>query len=226
MKNKWFVLGAIGAAVAIFAVLSLQKTEGPPTAAVSPSGSESAGEEKAQQPLAEEFVRPYSPRVGNSMSLVTVVEWLDPECESCRAMHPAVKRIVAEFEDRVLFVTRYMPYHGGSMWAASALEEARQYGKFEEALNLLFEKQPEWGNHQEPRPDLIPTYLASLGIPAENLEQDVVIAKHGEKVRQDEEDGKKVGVRGTPSFFINGEPLMQLGESQLRDAIEQALANQ
>jgi protein-disulfide isomerase len=139
-------------------------------------------------------------------------------------MHPVVKKIISDYSDRVLFVIRYMPYHQGSMFAASALEEARELGKFEEALSVLFEKQPEWGNHQQPRPDLIPQYLIKLGIPAERLDREKLIAKHGEKIRMDQEDGNKVGVQGTPSFFINEKPLKELGGDQLRAAIEQELA--
>jgi hypothetical protein len=52
---------------------------------------------------------------------------------------------VANYADRPLFVVRYMPSHKNSLYAAAVLEEARQQGKFNEALDILFEKQPEWG---------------------------------------------------------------------------------
>jgi protein-disulfide isomerase len=224
MKNKWFVFGTLGIAVAVFAVFFLQKNEKttPPVVEVTQPKEQFGG---STTDMSAFFVRPHSPRFGNAMARVTVVEWLDPECEACRAMHPAFKRIIAEYGDRVFFVVRYMPYHQGSMYAASALEEARELGKFDEALTILFEKQPEWGNHQQPRPELIPNYLVNLGIPLEKLDREKVIAKHGDKIRQDQEDGEKVGVQGTPSFFVNESPLRELGEAQLRAAIEQQLAN-
>ncbi len=223
MKNKWFVFGTLGIAVAVLALFFLQKKEAaPPPVAEVIQPKEQLDEGKAD--LSALFIRPHSPRFGNVMARVTVVEWLDPECESCRAMHPSFKRIIAEYGDRVFFVVRYMPYHQGSMYAASALEEAREFGKFEEALTILFEKQPEWGNHHQPRPELIPTYLTKLGIPLDKLEREKVIAKHGDKIRQDQEDGNRVGVQGTPSFFVNESPLRELGEAQLRATIEQELA--
>jgi protein-disulfide isomerase len=157
------------------------------------------------------------------MARVMVVEWFDPECESCRAIHPIFEKIVSDYKDRVHFVLRYMPYHAGSMVAASALEEAREHGKFDEALNLLFEKQPEWGDHHQPRPELIPTYLVSLGIPKNKLEREYLLKKHSEKIRMDESDGKSVGVRGTPTFFVNGMMLQELGDRPLRAAIDSAL---
>jgi len=223
MKNKWFVFGTIGFAIAIYfvAVFNQKETSQQPTEHIAQS-SEVAN--KTTLSLSTAFIRPHSPRIGNNMARVTVVEWLDPECESCRAMHPAVKRIIADYKDKVLFVVRYMPYHSGSMFAASALEEAHELGKFEEALSLLFEKQPEWGNHREPRPDLIPSYLVTLGIPLENLDREKLIEKHGDKVLQDQEDGTTVGVEGTPSFFVNEIPLQHLGEDQLRASIDEQLA--
>jgi len=155
---------------------------------------------------------------------VTVVEWFDPECESCRAIHPIVKRILAEYGNRIFFVYRYMPFHSGSMYAASVLEEAKEMGKFDEALAVLFEKQPEWGSHHQPRSDLIPSYLLKIGIPPEKLQREAVIAKHGDKIRLDEEDGKKVGVEATPTFYVNGHKLTEIGEQPLRQAIELALS--
>ena len=152
-----------------------------------------------------------------------VVEWFDPECEGCRAIHPVFSKIMADYSDRVHFVLRYMPFHSNSLYAASVLEEARELGKFKEALNLIFEKQPEWGSHRIPRPDLIPIYLATLGIPKEKLDRSYVIQKHGSKIKQDEDDGLKAGVTGTPTFFINGQQLSDLREESLRAAINRAL---
>jgi protein-disulfide isomerase len=224
MKNKWFVFGVVGFAIALFAVFWLQRAEQPAVSVGSTTQVETAAVESKADDLSSAFIRPHSPRFGNSMGRVTVVEWLDPECEACRAMHPIVKGIISDYGDRVLFVIRYMPYHQGSMFAASALEEAREFGKFEEALSILFDKQPEWGNHQRPRPDLIPAYLIKLGIPADRLDREKVIAKHSEKIRLDQEDGNRVGIQGTPSFFVNEKPLKGLGDDQLRAAIEQELA--
>ncbi len=117
-----------------------------------------------------------------------------------------------------------MPYHPNSMFAAAALEEARELGKFEQALDLLFENQPEWGDHHAPRPELIPNYLASIGIPIERLERDILIRKHSTNILLDQANGKKVGVTGTPTFFVNERMLQELGDKPLRDAIDLALA--
>ncbi|MDZ4662730.1 MAG: thioredoxin domain-containing protein [Pseudomonadota bacterium] len=218
MKNKLFVVGAAIAAIIIFLVVSMNtKTPAPvvPVVESLPPESQSNG-----APL---FVRPHSPSMGNTMARVTVIEWFDPECESCRMFHPVFKKIVAQYKDRVHFVLRYMPYHKNSMYAASVLEEAHEMGKFEQALDILFEKQPEWGDHHAPKPELIPGYLAKIGLSKNNLVPEVVIKKHGEKVKIDEDDGMRLGVQSTPTFFVNGQPLEQLGEKNLIDMIELVL---
>lgn len=215
MKNKTFVLVAGAIAIVVFGALFLfsNRNQEPAQASQTPSTSGPAL-----------FLRPHSPSFGNALARVTVTEWFDPECESCRVVHPFVKSIIKDYEDRVRFVLRYMPYHHNSMYAASALEEAKELGKFSEALDLLFEKQPEWGSHQQPRPELIPTYLATLGIPAEKLEREYLLKKHSDKIRLDEADGNALGVRGTPSFFVNGQPIRELSEEALREAIKIALS--
>ena len=212
MKNKVFVLGAIAAAAIVFFTMKFSTQTKPSPDSNMPS--------KPQ----ENMIREHSPTFGNSLARVTVVQWFDPECESCREIHPVFKQIVTDYKDRVYFVLRYMPYHADSMFAASALEEARELGKFEEALDLLFEMQPEWGSHHQPRPELIPTYLAKLGISNDKLDREYLLKKHSEKIRTDEADGKQVGVRGTPTFFVNGKMLMELGDRPLREAIDAALS--
>lgn len=215
MNNKVFVIGAALLAVVAFIIFKLMPQAPAPV---------------AQAPInlvpaytAENFIREHSPVLGKKDAKVVVTEWFDPQCESCREMHPIVSAMITQYRNRVKFVFRYMPYHPGSMYASSALAEAHELGKFEQALDTIFEHQPEWGDHHSAKPELIPGYLLKIGIPKAKLDQDL-IAKHGAKVRQDEADGNAVGVTGTPTFFINGKMLRELGEEPLRSAIEAELS--
>lgn len=169
------------------------------------------------------LVRPHSPVKGNLDAKVTIVEFLDPECEACRAMHPIVKRLMTEYGDNVRLVIRYMPLHGNSKLAAVALEEAREQGKYDDALDILFERQPEWADHGHPRADLIPVLLAEVGIDKSTLEFSQLLSKHGSKVEMDQLDGQKLGVRLTPTFFVNGEMLNEIGYEPVKQAIEKHL---
>lgn len=211
MKNKIFVLVVVVLSIAGFFFLKNKSGEAPASAPALPTAA------------FENFIRPHSPSFGNRMARATVVEWPDPECEACAAMHPIVEKIIGEYEERVHFVIRYMPFHVSSVYAACALEEARELGKFDEAMDTLFKNVGEWGDHHHPKPELIPVLLEKIGIPKDKLEREYLIQKHSKKVEIDQADGQLVGVRGTPTFFVNGQMLDQLGEEPLRAAIEEAL---
>ncbi len=208
-KNKIFILVAVIIALVVFGILTL-------------SNQKSVEASKATTQNDSLLVKPHSPIKGNPDAAVTVVEFLDPECESCRAMHPIMKKLLEEYDGKIKLVIRYMPLHPNSKFASAALEEAREQGRFHEALDLLFEKQPEWGDHHNPRPELISTYLKDLGITG-NLDANALIAKHGSKVDVDQADGVKLGVRYTPTFFVNGVELPEIGYEPVKQAIEIAL---
>ncbi|MFK7894467.1 MAG: DsbA family protein [Myxococcota bacterium] len=169
--------------------------------------------------------RDHSPTIGPKDAPVVVVEFLDPECEACRSMHPIVKQLLAEFEGQVRYVLRYRPLHKNSGYAALALEAAREQGQYWEMLDLLFERQPVWGNHQQPRPDLIPDYAKELGLDMGSFERFVNSPANQKPINQDNHDGIALGVRGTPTFFVNGRRLRELGAVQLRDAIRDGLGS-
>lgn len=165
------------------------------------------------------LVRPYSPTLGAEQARVTIVEFFDPECESCSAMFPIVKQVMSEFEGQVRLVIRYMPLHQNAVYASSLLEAARLQNKYWEYLELVMLRQPEWASHTAPRPDLLLTYAPMVGLNVDQLKADSTSAEIRMRITQDEQDGNALGANRTPTFFINGRPLMRLGYNELRDAI-------
>jgi len=168
------------------------------------------------------LIRDYSPSIGPALSRVTLVEFLDPECESCAYFHPIVKGILKKYEGSIRYVVRYAPFHPNSKFAVAVLEAARKQNKYWETLDLLFEKLPEWGDHHHPQPQLIWTYLPSLDIDIDKLRIDLKDKQIQKMIEQEVIDGRMFGVRKTPTFFVNGQPLKSFGVKQLEDAIEQA----
>ena len=209
--NKLFIIGAVVAAVLWFAALAVMNKK-------------SASEEVAKGADPTFLIRPHSPIKGDINAPVTIVKFADPECEACRAMHPIVKQLLEEYKGKVRVVIRYMPFHGNSKLAASALEEAKEQGKFEQALDALYEKQPQWGDHHMPRPELIPQILKEAGVDEKALDPVAVVNKHGSKIDMDKTDGEAVGVRYTPTFFVNGKMLSEIGYEPLKAAIESELS--
>ena len=174
----------------------------------------------------EPLVRFHSPRLGLDTAPVTVVEFLDPECESCSAFYPTVKKVLREFDGKVQLVVRYMPLHNNSAYAASVLEATRPEGRYWEALEMLFARQPEWASHHAPRPELIMVYMEELGLSVDHLENVSQEPEIKRRILQDQEDGLQLGVMRTPAFFINGKLLPRLDYRSLREAIERELQHQ
>lgn len=169
------------------------------------------------------FVPDHAMRKGNPEAKVFVVEFFDPECESCREFHPFMYDIMSEFDGKIQLVMRYAPFHGNSLFAVAILEAARKQDKYWEALEILYQHQPEWGNHHHPRPELVWNYLPRLGIDIERLKKDMRDPEIQKIIQQDQKDGAVLEVRQTPSFFVNGKPLVNFGPDQLKQLIENEL---
>lgn len=212
-KNLYITVAIAGLAIAAFVLATTLYRN-----------SEVSGSHDAPSRLDSSLlVKDWSPSLGPTMARVVLVEFLDPECESCRAMHPILKGVLKRYEGRIRYVVRYMPFHQNSELAARWLEAAREQGKYWEALDVMFERQPEWADHHAPRPDLIPGILNAIGVDIEVAQAAKDNPDFGTRIAQDKKDGSTAGVTGTPTFFVNGKILAQLGESSLIALIESEL---
>lgn len=158
---------------------------------------------------------------------VTVVEFLDLECEACGAAFPGVEQLRAEYGDRVTFVMRYFPIpsHRNAELAAAAVEAAGQQGKLEQMYRRMYETQPSWGDQQVSHRDTFVGFARDLGLDLAKFETALDDPDTMARVRKDRDDGVALGVQGTPSFFVNG--AMFTGPptyAALKSAIDQELA--
>lgn len=228
MRKEIVILLAIIALVIVGAVIgsnyyrsSVQKD--------SVVGNNNAGGKPKIAP--EQLVRPDSPSLGPADAKVTLVEFYDPECESCASFSPVVKKILKENEGKIRFVTRYMPLHPNSLTAANFTEAAGEQGKYWEAQDILFRKQPEWGTKHGPPTaapqlninELFDKYAKELGLDMDKAAVAIKSKKFDAKIEQDRKDGQAIGVRRTPTFFVNGRELATFGESYLRALIEEEM---
>lgn len=165
-----------------------------------------------------QLVRDHSPVFGPKDAPVTIVEFFDPACESCRAFHPIIKDIMATYPDEVRVVLRYAAFHPPSEQAIRLLEAARLQGKLEPVLERLLETQPRWAPHGRD-PEDIWRLLDGTGLDIERATHESQMPHIVSVLNQDAEDIKKFGVRGTPTFFVNDKPLESFGEQQLRELV-------
>jgi len=167
--------------------------------------------------ISERLIRPYSPVFGPETAPVTIVEFFDPACEACRAFHPVVKDILAQYPEQVRVVIRYTPFHGESSERAIAtLEAARIQGIYLRVMEALFDRQNEWTSRGAPTDDRIMQIAGSVGLNVKVAKTQVQMPDIVAIINQDRADVEAIGIRQTPTFFVNGKPLIEFGESQLR----------
>lgn len=211
MNTRTLIVSILVAALAIFGLGAwyVSQSDGVELSSVTPIEAEDA------------LVRSHSPILGPADAPVTVVEFFDPACEACRAFHPTVKGILADHPEDVRVVVRYTPFHGeASEVAIKALEAARMQGVFEPVLEALLEAQPRWASHGAPNVDLIMEVAAAAGLDPEAAQDQMRAPDVIGTLNQDRADVEAVGIRGTPTFFVNGKPLPEFGPDQLIAMVE------
>jgi len=150
--------------------------------------------------VADDYVK------GNSNAPVTLIEYLDFECEACGAYFPLVKQLEQAFPNDLRVVRRYypLPGHKNSLPAALAVEASARQGKYDEMHDLLFTEQEKWGNKPAPTPAVFEAYAEKLGLDLTKFKQDVASQSVKDRVQRDVSSGTKLGNTGTPSFYLNG----------------------
>ena len=146
------------------------------------------------------------PTLGPADATVTIVEFSDYECPYCQVWHDQVfGELVAAYGSKVRFVYRDFPLdqiHPQARPAAIAATCAGAQGKYWEYHNLLFGG--ELGLGSEART----AYAQRLGLDLEQFAACVADEAGSVEVEADLQDAYELGVRGTPTFFINGRPLV------------------
>ena len=217
MNRRGLILSVLALGVAGFAGATWFANRPGPVAEAEPVAPE----------LADAMIRFYSPILGPADAPVTIVEFFDPACEACRAFHPIVKDIMAEHGEAVRVVIRYTPFHGAaSEEAIRVLEAARMQDVYVPVLEAVLREQPRWASHGAPAPGLILQVAATAGLDAEAARSQMLAPGVVAILNQDRADVETVGLRQTPTFFVNGKPLDPFGEAELRRlvAVEVAAA--
>lgn len=167
------------------------------------------------------FNRPHSPIYGPKEAKVRIVEFFDPACETCRAFYPRVKRLVDAQQGKVQLILRYAPLHQGSDVAVRILEAARLQDKFWPVTEATLQAQPQWASHDAPNPERIWDFLGNTGLDLQKARRDAASDVVLAVVNQDVADAGELKVTRTPGFFVNGRPLKDFGEAQLKTLVDE-----
>lgn len=137
---------------------------------------------------------------GRSDAPLTLVEYGDYQCPHCGRAHPVVKALQRHFGAGLRLVYRHFPLeqHRHAEPAAEAAEAAGAQGKFWEMHDLMFE------NQQALDRDSLRGHARKLGLDVVRWEADLEERVFARRVQEDILSGIESGVRGTPTFYMNG----------------------
>jgi protein-disulfide isomerase len=132
---------------------------------------------------------------------VTVLEYGDFECPNCKQATTAVKLLLERFAGRVRFAFRHFPLedvHPHALAAAEAAECAGAQGKFWPMYDLLFD------NQLHLKPANLLRYAEQLPIDMARYTAETSDHVYLQRIREQIAGGLQSGVRGTPTFYVNG----------------------
>jgi protein-disulfide isomerase len=161
-----------------------------------------------------------SPVKGPADAPITIVEFSDYQCPFCARMEPLVHDALAAYPQQARLVFKHLPLvsiHPQAMPAALAATAAERQGRFWEMHELLF------ANQRALAPEQITEYARGLGLDMAKFQADMASDEVQAIVKEDMALAQRVGVRGTPTIFVNGRLLQQRSLDGFRQLIEPIL---
>ena len=219
MNRRAFVLGSTALGVIAF---------GGGAFYVNRQRDQDAARAAAMAPVTDDavLIRAHSPIFGPVDAPVTLVEFFDPSCEACRAYHPILKQLLADFPTQLRIVLRYTTFHEGSDEVVRMLEAARRQDLFAPVLDALLDEQPGWAIHGAPALDVAWEIAGAAGLDLDRAEGDMLFPGTTGVLNQDAADVAALEIRQTPTFFLNGKRLENFSADTLvadvRIAVERA----
>jgi protein-disulfide isomerase len=142
-----------------------------------------------------------APFKGSEKAAVTIVEFSDFHCPFCRRVIPTLAQIESRYGNKIKLVFRDFPIeslHPGATKAHEAARCASEQGKFWPYHDKLFASPP------SSSPDVFKGIAQQVGLDLVTFETCLGSGKYQAAIKRDIEEGSRVGVGGTPAFFING----------------------
>jgi protein-disulfide isomerase len=135
---------------------------------------------------------------------VTIVEFSDFHCPFCKRVQPTLAQLLERYPGKVRLAYRDYPIdglHPQARKAAEAARCARDQGKFWEYHDLLFAGPP------SATPEALERYAGQAGLDVAAFGACLSGGVHRAAVQRDVDEAGRLGISGTPGFFINGRPL-------------------
>jgi protein-disulfide isomerase len=160
--------------------------------------------------------------LGPDKAAVTLVEFADYECPYCQKVAADVKKLKADFGDKLTLTYKDfpLPMHSRAEKAAEASRCASKQGKFWEFHDEIFRS-------KELDVDQLKAQARALKLDPAQFDKCLDSGEEAAVVETDRKEGARLGINGTPAFFINGHFLSgAVDYAALREIVEQQLAAQ
>jgi protein-disulfide isomerase len=141
------------------------------------------------------------PFKGSEKAPVTIVKFEDFHCPFCKQVQPTFNELLSRYNGKVRLVHKDLPLesiHPQARQAAEAARCAYEQGKFWEYHDKLYANSPKAST------DDLKSYAKEIGLDVDSFDRCFASGKYKAVVQQDLNEGAKLGLTGTPTFFING----------------------
>src|SRR5216110_1470699 len=163
---------------------------------------------------------------GNPEAPVTLEEFGDFQCPPCGQFAGFAEQLLKEYDSRLRVVFRNFPLsgHEHAREAALAAEAAGLQGKFWEMHDTLYREQETWSKAPNAR-ELFESYAGTIGLNVDQFKKDMDSDKVRERIDSDRALADSLGIKVTPTLFINNHPVDQKDKNPegVRAAINAAL---
>lgn len=139
----------------------------------------------------------------------TLTEFADFQCPACGYFEPMVEKLLQDDKGKFKLQYKYFPLqmHQYAMITAEAAEAAGRQGKFWPMHDQLFKQQEAIENSQNPQP-IIDKIAQSIGLNMDQFHKDMKDKSVAAKIQSIQDEGIKLGVNETPTFYVNGHHLI------------------
>jgi len=163
---------------------------------------------------------------GPNEAKVVLTEFGDFQCSACKRFEPILAELDKQFAGEFKLVFKHFPLtsiHQNTELAALSAEAAGSQGKFWPMHDLLFQNQEKWAESDHPLDEFL-SYARQLDIDVEKFKSDVLQKRFADKISEEQKLAERLKLTGTPSFFINGNPVdISIGVEALKKALSEAI---
>lgn len=162
--------------------------------------------------------------LGPADAAVTLEEFGDFQCPPCGKLSEPINQLQKQYNLRVIYREFPLPNHAHAKEAAFAAEAAAQQGRFWQMHDLLYREQAVWSNSTDARA-LFNAYAGMLQLDLDRFRKDMDSSEVQRQVDLDQHRGTAIGVKNTPTIFLNNEALQpnQINPTELPGVVEAAM---